>query len=132
MTKKAKKQRKKLNFSKAKQTIANIFKTCGRISIATLGIASLAAFIVIPFLHNCIDHTWAQWIWYPACAIFVVSAILDSHSTNKKTSKIPLLDFFEKLSLLPAILIFGSAFIINYYNVAFSWWWAGFIIFAVF
>ena len=132
MKKKVKKQRKKLNFSKAKQTIANIFKTCGRISIATLGIASLAAFIVIPFLHNCIDHTWAQWIWYPACAIFVVSAILDSHSTNKKTSKIPLLDFFEKLSLLPAILIFGSAFIINYYNVAFSWWWAGFIIFAVY
>ena len=132
MAKKAKKQRKKLNFSKAKQTIANIFKTCGRISIATLGIASLAAFIVIPFLHNSIDRTWAQWIWYPACAIFVVSAILDFNSPNKKPSKIPLFDFFEKLSLLPAILIFGSAFIINYYNVAFSWWWAGFIIFAVY
>lgn len=83
-------------------------------------------------MHNYIDHTWAQWIWYPACAIFVVSAVIDSHSTNKKPSKIPLFDFFEKLSLLPAIMIFGSAFIINYYNVAFSWWWAGFVIFAVY
>jgi hypothetical protein len=100
--------------------------------MVTLGIASLGAFLVIPFLHNYIDHTWAQWIWYPACAIFVVSAVIDSHSTNKKPSKIPLFDFFEKLSLLPAIMIFGSAFIINYYDVAFSWWWAGFVIFAVY
>lgn len=132
MAKKAKKQRKKLDFSKAKKVMTNILKMCGRVSIVTLGIASMGAFLVIPFLHNYIDHTWAQWIWYPACAIFVVSAILDSHNTNKKPSKIPLFDFFEKLSLLPAIMIFGSAFIINYYNVAFSWWWAGFVIFAVY
>ena len=132
MAKKAKKQRKKLDFSKAKKVMANIFKICGRVSMATLKIASLEAFLVIPFLHNYIDHTWAQWIWYPACAIFVVSTVIDSHSTNKKPSKIPLFDFFEKLSLLPAIMIFGSAFIINYYNVAFSWWWAGFVIFAVY
>ena len=132
MAKKAKKQRKKLDFSKAKKVMSNIFKICGRVSMVTLGIASLGAFLVIPFLHNYIDHTWAQWIWYPACAIFVVSAVIDSHSTNKKPGKIPLFDFFEKLSLLPAIMIFGSAFIINYYNVAFSWWWAGFVIFAVY
>lgn len=132
MAKKAKKQRKKLDFSKAKKVMTNILKMCGRVSIVTLEIASLGAFLVIPFLHNYIDHTWAQWIWYPACAIFVVSAVIDSHSTNKKPGKITLFDFFEKLSLLTAIMIFGSAFIINYYNVAFSWWWAGFVIFAVY
>lgn len=132
MAKKVKKQRKKLDFSKAKKVLTNIFKMCGRVSMVTLGLASLGAFLVIPFLHNYIDHTWAQWVWYPACAIFIVSAILDSHNTNKKPSKILLFDFFEKLSLLPAIMIFGSAFVTNYYDVAFNWWWAGFVLFAVY
>lgn len=29
-------------------------------------ITSLLGFAVVPFLHNCIDHDLAQWIWYPA------------------------------------------------------------------
>lgn len=131
MAKKVRKQRKKRDFTKIKSAIWAVLKICGKITKAVVGLVSLAAFLVVPFLHNYIDHIWAQWIWYPACAIFIVSAIFDSRNADKKPSKIPLFDFLEKISLLPAVMILGSAFIINYYNVAFSWWWAGFVIFAV-
>ena len=132
MAKKVRKQRRKRDFTKIKGVILTVLKAFKKIVIAIVGIASLIAFLVVPFLHNCIDHTLAQWIWYPACALFVVSVIFDSRNANKKPSRISLFEFLEKISLLPAIMIFGSAFVINYYNVDFNWWWAGLIIFAVY
>lgn len=131
MAKKVNKQWIRSLFSKIKKGAANILKACWKISLPILKIASLVSFLAVPFLHNCIDHALAQWIWYPACLIFVISAILDFRNPTLKPSKIPLFDFLGKLSLLPATMILGSAFVINYYDSFCNWWWAGAIIFAV-
>lgn len=120
MAKKVKKQRKKRDFSKVKNALTNIFKTCGRISIATLGIASLAAFLVIPFLHNYINHTWAQWIWYTALSILIIAAIF-----GKRTSifKNRLMNFFSGWGEFSAYPIFASIFVFNYYEIDYIWMW---------
>ena len=131
MCRKAKKQQKR-DFTKLKSVLSKVFKVCKKVLTAVVGISSLIAFLVVPFLNNCIDHTLAKWIWYPACAIFILSAILELHNSKKRTSNNPLFNFIEKISLLPTVMIFGNAFLINYYHVAFSWWWAGFVIFAVY
>lgn len=131
MCRKAKKQQKR-DFTKLKSVLSKVFKVCKKVLTAVVGISSLIAFLVVPFLNNCIDHTLAKWIWYPACAIFILSAFLELHNSNKRTSNNPLFNFIEKISLLPTVMIFGNAFLINYYHVAFSWWWAGFVIFAVY
>ena len=131
MCRKAKKQQKR-DFTKLKSVLSKVFKVCKKVLTAVVGISSLIAFLVVPFLNNCIDHTLSKWIWYPACAIFILSAILELHNSNKMTSNNPLFNFIEKISLLPTVMIFGNAFLINYYHVAFSWWWAGFVIFAVY
>ena len=120
MAKKVKKQRKKRDFSKVKNALTNIFKTCGRISIATLGIASLAAFLVIPFLHNYIDHNWAQWIWYIALPILVISTIF---GTKTSIFKDPLMNFLYGWGKFSAYPIFASIFVFNYYEIDYIWMW---------
>lgn len=131
MCRKAKKQQKR-DFTKLKSVLSKVFKVCKKVLTAVVGVSSFIAFLIVPFLNNCIDHTLAKWIWYPACAIFILSAFLELHNSNKRTSNNPLFNFIEKISLLPTVMIFGNAFLINYYHVAFSWWWAGFVIFAVY
>ena len=38
----------------------------GKLAVRVIGLAVFGTVIIIPFLHNCIDHTLAQWLWYPA------------------------------------------------------------------
>ena len=59
MAKKVRKQRKKRDFTKIKGVILTVLKVFKKIAIAVVGLTSLIAFLVVPFLHNCIDHTLA-------------------------------------------------------------------------
>ena len=100
--------------------------------IAIIGIAITVVFIAVPFLHNKINDVVAKCIWYPSCLLFVASAIATVFKKPKKTSKYPIFDFLGDLGLVPIFVIFGSAFLINYYDTAYSWWWAIFVLVALF
>ena len=124
----AKKKVKKRDFSKAKEKAKKALKISVKVLIAIIGIAATVAFIAVPFLHNKIDTIVAKIIWYPSCALFVASVIATIFKKPKKLSKYPIFDFLGNLGIVPIVVIFGSAFLINYYDTAYTWWWAIFIL----
>lgn len=128
----AKKKVKKRDFSKAKEKTTKALKISVKALIAIIGIAVTVAFIAVPFLHNKIDAIVAKIIWYPSCLLFVISAIATIFKKPKTPSKYPIFDFLGNLGLVPIVVIFSSAFLINYYDTAYTWWWAIFVLVALF
>lgn len=128
----AKKKVKKRDFSKAKEKVKKALKISAKALIAIIGIAVTLAFIVVPFLHIKIDAVIAKCIWYPSCVLFVVSAVATVFKKPKTPSKYPIFDFLGNLGLVPIVVIFSSAFLINYYDTAYTWWWAIFVLVALF
>ena len=124
----AKKKNKNRDFSKLKETAVKILKISVKVLIAIIGIAIAVAFIVIPFLHNKIDAVVAKFLWYPSCLLFVASAIAMVFKKPKTPSKYPIFDFLGNLGLVPIVVLFGSAFLIDYYDTAYTWWWAVFVL----
>lgn len=128
----AKKKKKKRDFSKAKEKALKILKISAKVIIAIIGIAALLAFVAVPFLHSKINDVVAKFVWYPSCVLFVVSAIATVFKNPKTYSKYPIFDFLGNLGLVPMVVIFSSAFLINYYDTAYTWWWAIFVLVALF
>ena len=128
----AKKKVKKRDFSKAKEKAKKALKISVKALIAIVGIAATVAFIAVPFLHNKIDAIVAKIIWYPSCLLFIISAIATIFKKPKTPSKYPIFDFLGNLGLVPIVVIFISAFLINYYDTTYSWWWAAFVLVALF
>ncbi len=124
----AKKKVKKRDFSKVKERALKILKISAKVLIAIMGIAITVAFIAVPFLHNKIDDTIAKCIWYPASIVFVAASIISMLKKPKKPVKYPIFDFIGNLGIVPIIVILGSAFIINYHDTAYSWFWAAFVL----
>ena len=128
----AKKRDKKRDFSKVKEKALKILKISAKALVAIIGIAITFAFIAIPFLHNKINDIVAKCVWYPSCLLFVASAITTVLKKPKTPSKYPLFDFLGDLGLVPIVVILGSAFLINYDDTAYNWWWAMFVLVALF
>ena len=128
----AKKKVKKRDFSKAKEKVLKILKISVKVLIVIIGIAITVAFIAVPFLHNQINDIVAKCIWYPACLLFVAFAIATAFKKPKTPSKYPLFDFLGDLGLVPIVVILCSAFLINYYDTAYTWWWTVFVLVALF
>ena len=128
----AKKKVKKRDFSKAKEKAIKALKISAKALIAIIGITITVAFLVVPFLHNKIDAVVAKCIWYPASIVFAASAIVNMVKQPKQSVKHPISDFIGNLGIVPIIVILGSAFVINYYTTAYTWWWAIFILVALF
>ena len=124
----AKRNVKKRDFSKAKEKALKILKISAKVIIAIIGIAALLAFVDVPFLHSKINDVVAKFVWYPSCVLFVVSAIATVFKNPKTSSKYPIFDFLGNLGLVPIVVIFSSAFLINYYDTAYIWWWAVFFL----
>ena len=128
----AKKKVKKRDFSKAKEKALKILKICAKVLTAIIGIAITVAFIAVPFLHNIINDVIAKSIWYPLSILVVVSAITTAFKKPEPLTKYPIFDFLGDLGIVPIIIICGSAFIINYYDSDYTWWWSIFIFIALF
>ena len=128
----AKNKVKKRDFSKAKEKALKILKISAKVIVAIIGIAALLAFVVVPFLHSKINDVVAKFVWYPSCVLFVVSAVATVFKKPKTPSKYPIFDFLGNLGLVPMVVIFSSAFLINYYDTAYTWWWAAFVLVALF
>ena len=128
----AKRNIKKRDFSKVKEKALKILKISAKVIVAIIGIAALLAFVVVPFLHSKINDVVAKFAWYPSCVLFVVSAVATVFKKPKTPSKYPIFDFLGNLGLVPIVVIFSSAFLINYYDTAYTWWWAVFVLVALF
>ena len=128
----AKNKVKKRDFSKVKEKALKILKISAKVIVAIIGIAALLAFVVVPFLHSKINDVVAKFVWYPSCVLFVVSAVATVFKKPKTPSKYPIFDFLGNLGLVPIVVIFSSAFLINYYDTAYTWWWAAFVLVALF
>ena len=123
MAKKVRKQRRKRDFKKIKGVILTVLKAFKKIAIAIVGLASFIAFLVVPFLHNCIDHTLAQWIWYPAVATLVLGSIVGNARNKRPMFKTPLFEFLGKWGEFSAYPIIISIFVFNYYEIDYAWMW---------
>lgn len=111
-----------------KEKIANVIKTILRVCIKIVAAIALIAFLVVPFLSNKIDHSIAQWIWYPAVSIYSVFAIIGCFNNKKQTFQDKMLDFFGKLGSILIIPVVVSIFVFNYYEINHIWLW---VIFAI-
>ena len=128
----AKNKVKKRDFSKVKEKALKILKISAKAMITIIGIAALLAFVVVPFLHSKMNDVVAKIVWYPPCVLFVFSAVATVFKKPKTPSKYPIFDFLGNLGLVPMVVIFSSAFLINYYDTAYTWWWAIFVLVALF
>lgn len=91
-------------------------------SIIIISAISLLIFISIPFLHNVLNDTVAQWLWYPSCVVFIILIIIglkkdDEPFGNSKIERISNISTFWAIPVLPSIFVF------NYYDIAYIWKW---------
>ena len=118
----------------SKKRLKAFFKTVIRIFSKIVLFLSLPVFLIVPFLSRVMDHTLAQWLWYPA---LIISLIWGFYSPNEKVVKETKIEkiFGKKgsgiignISFLWLVLLFAVVFIINYYSLL-NWFWFVFIIF---
>lgn len=102
-------------------------KICNIILKVIVVIASIA-FVIMPFLHNAIDKTIGQWIWYPSLAIFLVNLVIPRKNQKNERESIKAL-----LSGIDLLLLFAMSgvFVINYYTTRYNWYWLAFVLFAL-
>ena len=82
----------------------------------------------MPFLHNAIDKTIGQWIWYPSLAIFLVNLVIPRKNQKNERKSIKTL-----LSGVDLLLLFAMSgvFVINYYTTRYNGYWLAFVLFAL-
>ena len=90
--------------------------------IIIISAISLLIFISIPFLHNVLNDTVAQWLWYPSCVVFFILIIIgfkkdDETFSNFKIERISNISIFWLIPVLPSIFVF------NYYDFDHIWKW---------
>lgn len=120
----------KFLFRNNKDKTLKTIKRMERIIAIIVAVLSFATFLCIPFLHNVIDKTVGKIIWYPLCLFVTIIYIIDilKSNTKKQTNN----DYLIKVGIVPIIGLFGSAFVINYYETDYNWWWALFVFVLVF
>ena len=105
-----------------KWTISAI-RLLAKILVKIVVITSLLSFAVVPFLHNCINHDLAQWIWYPACILSILESIIANARNKRQTFKNPLFEFLSRWGEFVIYPIIVSVFVINYYEIDYAWMW---------
>ena len=86
-------------------------------------IANLA-FMVVPFLHNLIPPVWAYGIWGSSLVIFAADSIYQWRKKQKQSEQSKPMDIFTRGFSWAGLVFFGSAFIVNYFETAYTWYWA--------
>lgn len=106
-----------------KKWAISAIKLIAKIFVKIVVIASLLGFAVVPFLHKCIDHNLAQWIWYPACVLSILESIIANARNKRPTFKNSLFEFLGKWGQFSAYSIVISIFVFNYYDIDCAWMW---------
>ena len=84
---------------------------------------ALISFSVIPFLFNVLSLKTAYFIWVPSLIVFVIDSVLLYIKGKNKSEEFKPHDVFVRGMSLVALYFFISAFITNYYEINYSWWW---------
>ena len=111
--------------------IAKGLKFGGKLAVRLIGLAVFGTVIIIPFLHNCIDHTLAQWLWYPAGVGYIVFTVWDFCTKKEPTFKTPVFEYFNKAGSLMLLPFMASVFVLNYYDIKQVWLWVIFGMIAI-
>lgn len=119
-------------FLKIKKNIVPFMKKAVSILIILIGLFSLFAFVSVPFMHNVVTGKLGMIIWYPACFIFVVFYIINIYKSKKQEGKYPVFNFLANIGIVPIMTLFCSAFVINYYETNYNWWWTIFVFVLIF
>lgn len=122
-----KKKAKGTDHKRGRENTVKFLKSAGSTLRAVIGLASLLSFVVVPFLHGKLNDVVAQCIWYPSCVLFLGFAISNALSKPRKNTESPLFTFLGNIGIFLAFILIGSAFLINYYDTFYNWWWAIFV-----
>lgn len=64
-----------------KKRLKKIFNIIWHVLVAI----AFCGFIALPFLHNAINKTIGQWIWYPSLAIFLVYSFIPNKKMKEQS-----------------------------------------------
>ena len=84
---------------------------------------ALISFSVIPFLFNVLSLKTAYFIWVPSLIVFIIDSVLLYIKGKNKPEEFKPHDVFMRGISIVALYFFISAFITNYYDINYSWWW---------
>lgn len=101
-------------------------KKCGIVGWLLRGVViiSLIIFFVVPFctvLNTCL----AKWLWWSAAAIIFTFSL---HCVSEDLKKDKTIGHIDLVYLVAGFVVFGSAFIINFYETAYNWKWFIFVV----
>ena len=111
--------------------IVKALKFGGKLAVRLIGLTVFGAVIILPFLHDCIDHTLAQWLWYPASVGYIVFAIFDLCIRKEPSFKTPIFEYFSKVGTAMLLPFMASVFVFNYYDIEHIWLWVIFAMIAI-
>lgn len=84
---------------------------------------AMILFFIIPFLFDVLPLKIAYIIWIPSLIVFIIDSVLLYIKGKNKPEEFKPHDIFMRGMSAVALYFFISAFITNYYDVNYSWWW---------
>lgn len=107
-----------------KKTLKKNFNIVWHVLVAV----AFCGFIVLPFLHNAIDKTLGQWLWYPCLAIFLVYSFIPNKKMKEQSKFVQI---SSSGGILQLLFIISGIFVINYYDTGYNWYWFVFALIAL-
>ena len=115
-----------------KKNAVPLIKKAASFLIIFVGLLSLVAFVSIPFMHNIITRKLGMNIWCLAFIIFAIFYIINIIKSKSQEGKYPVFNFLANIGIVPIMTLFCSAFVINYHETKYNWWWTIFVFVLVF
>lgn len=84
---------------------------------------AMILFFIIPFLFNVLQLKIAYIVWIPSLIVFIIDSVLLYIKGKNKPEEFKPHDILMRGMSAVALYFFISAFITNYYDVNYSWWW---------
>lgn len=84
---------------------------------------AMILFFIIPFLFDVLPLKIAYIICIPSLIVFIIDSVLLYIKGKNKPEEFKPHDIFMRGMSAVALYFFISAFITNYYDVNYSWWW---------
>ena len=84
---------------------------------------AMILFFIIPFLFDVLPLKIAYIIWIPSLIVFIIDSVFLYIKGKNKPEEFKPHDIFMRGMSAVALYFFISAFITNYYDVNYSWWW---------
>lgn len=105
-----------------------ILKKSFNIAWHVLVAIAFCGFIVLPFLHNAIDKTLGQWLWYPCLVVFLVYSFIPNKKMKEQSKFVQI---SSSGGIVQLLFIISGIFAINYYDTGYNWYWFAFALIAV-